>query len=194
MSFDFRVVEGKEENDVRIVVSALAVSNGKLLFIKRGENPKRGYYSFPEGHLKAGEDPLQGLARECEEEVGCGVEAFGGKSLILEGPSNVALPDDYLERSWPPKGNRVGGHVYRVVETSSLRAEEPVEQMSKMYIYMPCKLAGEPRITSAALEVLFLTPQEVLELRAKRAIKVMPTTSVVLALIEAGFFEIAHLR
>ncbi|MHC1600867.1 MAG: NUDIX domain-containing protein [Candidatus Nezhaarchaeales archaeon] len=110
MKEDFRIIEGKEADDIRIVVSAVIVNNDKLLLIKRGETPKRGYYSFPEGHLKMGENLLEGVARECREEINCEVEPLGTNILMLEGPSNVSLPDDYLEKYWPPSQGRFGLH------------------------------------------------------------------------------------
>ncbi|MEM4576507.1 MAG: NUDIX domain-containing protein [Candidatus Nezhaarchaeales archaeon] len=171
------------------MVSALIERNGKLLFIKRGETPKRGYYSFPEGHLKVGESIFSGVVRECREEIGCNVEPIMHKVLVLEGPSNATLPDNYLEISWPPLNGRIGMHNYRVIELQSSEIEEPPKP-NKMYFYIPCMLNGEPRRTSAALDIIYMTPKEALELKVRGRIRLMPTTSIALALIELGEFKL----
>lgn len=155
--------------------------------IKRGETPKRGYYSFPEGHLKSGESPLAGLVRECREEIGCQVEPLSSRVLMLEGPSNAALPDDYLERYWPPSNGKFGFHSYKVTDISSMELCETSES-SKKYIYIPCRLLSPPKETDAALEIIFLSPDEALELKFKGMFKLMPTTSLVLALLKLKEF------
>ncbi|MEM0320596.1 MAG: NUDIX domain-containing protein [Candidatus Nezhaarchaeales archaeon] len=182
------MVSGKEPDDTKVVVSALIPNNGKFLLIKRGENPKRGYYSFPEGHLKRGESPLAGLVRECKEEIGCLVELLSSRVLVLEGPSNAALPDDYLERYWPPLNGRFGFHSYRTADISSVELQKPSGSRKK-YIYIPCKLLGSPKETEAALEIVYLSPDKALELKSKGELKLMPTTSLVLALIKLSEFN-----
>ncbi|MCS7139820.1 MAG: NUDIX domain-containing protein [Candidatus Nezhaarchaeota archaeon] len=184
------IVKEKEVDDIRIVVSALIANGDSLLLIKRGETPKRGYYSFPEGHLKVGEDPIIGIVRECREEIGCAVEPLNDKVLVIEGPSNAMLPDDYLEKNWPPFNGKIGLHKYEVVNISSLDLSEP-QKPNKKYLYVPCKLLGEPKRTQAALEIVFMTPREALELKFKRILKLMPTTSIVLALIELSEFSVS---
>jgi len=127
--------------------------------------------------------------RECCEEIGCLVDPLGKNVLMLEGPSNVALPDDYLERYWPPCQGKFGLHTYKVINLYSLDVSEP-SKPNKKYLYIPCRLMGSPRITHAALEITYMTPSEALELKFKGAIKLMPTTSVVLALMKIGEFKI----
>lgn len=169
------------------MVSALIPKDEKLLLIKRGETPKRGYYSFPEGHLKSGESPLAGLIRECKEEIGCPVKPLSGKVLILEGPSNAALPDDYLEKCWPPSNGRFGLHSYKITDLSLIELRK-ISEFSKKYIYIPCRLLSSPRETEAALEIVYLSPHEALELKFKGELKLMPTTSLVLALLKLKEF------
>jgi len=70
--------------------------------------------------LKSGESLLAGLARECKEEIDCAIEPLSSSVLVLEGPSNVALPDDYLERHWPPSSGRFGLHRYEVQDLASV--------------------------------------------------------------------------
>ena len=181
------IVEVKAPDDIEVVVSAVVPNDGKLLLIKRGERPRRGYYSFPEGHLKSGELPLVGLARECKEEIGCTIEPLSSKALVLEGPSNAALPDDYLERCWPPSNGRFGLHRYEVRDLASLDVRTRMTS-GKKYIYIPCKLLEPPKETEAALEIVYMRPEEALDLKLRGKLKLMPTTSLVLALMELGEF------
>ena len=176
MSYDLEAIEGKEPTDIKIVVSAvIANEDGKILLIKRGETPKRGYYSFPEGHLKIGK-PLD------------------GEILMLEGPSNIFLPDDYLEKAWPPSQGKIGLHTYKVLDSLPKSIEEPREPRHKKYFYIPCKLLGKPKPTQAALDIIYMTPREALNLKSKGDLKLMPTTSIVLALLNIGEFKIKQLR
>lgn len=109
--------------------------------------------------------------------------------LVLEGPSNATLPDNYLEMSWPPINGRIGMHSYRVIELKQFEIEEP-SKPNKVYFYIPCMLNGEPRRTPAALDIVYMAPKEALELKVKGRIRLMPTTSIALALIELGEFEL----
>lgn len=56
-------------------VSALIV-NGKsqILLVRRGINPKYGYWDFPGGFLEEREKPVAGLRREMKEELGIGIK------------------------------------------------------------------------------------------------------------------------
>ncbi|MDI9619488.1 MAG: NUDIX domain-containing protein [Candidatus Nezhaarchaeota archaeon] len=184
MGGDILALEGKERDDLRIVVSAMILDEGRLLLIKRGESPRRGYYSFPEGHLKVGEGIAEGIKRECLEEIGCSVAPLNSKVLMLEGPTNSLLPDDYLEKSWPPREVFVGQHHYVVFNSIPMNVEEPVNKDHKKYFYIPCALLGKPKTTAAALEITYMSLEEALELRGRRAIKLVPTTSVALALLK----------
>jgi len=181
------IVEGKASDDIGVVVSAVIPDNGRLLLIKRGEMPRRGYYSFPEGHLKSGESPLAGLARECKEEINCRIEPLGAKVLVLEGPSNATLPDDYLERCWPPSNGRFGLHRYEVRDLASIDVSTHTRS-DKKYIYIPCRLLEPPKETEAALKVVYMRPEEALDLKLKGKLKLMPTTSLVLALMKLREF------
>jgi len=181
------IVEDKASDDIGVVVSAVIPDNGRLLLIKRGEMPRRGYYSFPEGHLKSGESPLAGLARECKEEIDCRIEPLGTRVLVLEGPSNAALPDDYLERCWPPSSGRFGLHRYEVRDLASIDVSRRTKS-DKKYIYIPCRLLEPPKETEAALEIVYMRPEEALGLKLKGKLKLMPTTSLVLALMKLGEF------
>ncbi len=55
-------------------VGAVIVREGKILLVKRGNEPNRNMWSIPGGIVKVGESLIEALKREVEEEVGLKVE------------------------------------------------------------------------------------------------------------------------
>ena len=53
-----------------VLVSCLITFEHKLLWIKRGTEPRRGYWTQPGGFMESGECPEAAAARELEEETG----------------------------------------------------------------------------------------------------------------------------
>lgn len=51
-------------------VTAVIIKNGKLLLLKRKEEPFLGEWDFPGGYMNAGETPTEAIAREIQEELG----------------------------------------------------------------------------------------------------------------------------
>jgi len=51
-------------------VSAVIIKNGKLLLLKRKEEPFLGKWDFPGGYMNQGETPEQTVVREVKEELG----------------------------------------------------------------------------------------------------------------------------
>ena len=60
----------------RVVLGAGALihKRGKLLLVKRAEEPDLGFWSFPGGTVEAGETTDQAAVREAKEEVGLDIE------------------------------------------------------------------------------------------------------------------------
>jgi 8-oxo-dGTP diphosphatase len=56
--------------DPKVAVAALIFIDGKVLLVKRGNEPHKGKWSFPAGFMDAGEVPELALAREVYEETG----------------------------------------------------------------------------------------------------------------------------
>jgi 8-oxo-dGTP diphosphatase len=59
----------------RVAVAAYIFREGKLLLLKRNKAPFT--FAPPGGHLFIEEDPLEGLAREVDEETGLAIRVIG---------------------------------------------------------------------------------------------------------------------
>lgn len=57
--------------------SAVVFVGRSVLLVKRGEAPGAGYWSFPGGHVRAGENAEAAARREVYEETGLDVEITG---------------------------------------------------------------------------------------------------------------------
>lgn len=49
---------------------AVIVRDGEALITKRARDPEKGRFDIPGGFLEVGEDPITGLQREVDEELG----------------------------------------------------------------------------------------------------------------------------
>lgn len=58
------------EKKVRATVGAIIKKDGKVLLVKRGHEPFKGYWCFPGGHIDFGETAEQAVIREVKEETG----------------------------------------------------------------------------------------------------------------------------
>ena len=82
---EYRIIEGRRRQactkcdfifyrDPKPVAGALALKDGKILLIQRGNEPKHGFWSFPTGFVDIGDTPEETAIREAEEEANVGVE------------------------------------------------------------------------------------------------------------------------
>jgi ADP-ribose pyrophosphatase YjhB (NUDIX family) len=60
--------------DPKPVAGVLALKDGKLLLIQRGNEPKRGLWSFPTGYIDVGDTPEETAIREAKEEANVDVQ------------------------------------------------------------------------------------------------------------------------
>ncbi|MFB9387394.1 NUDIX hydrolase [Pseudonocardia petroleophila] len=85
---------------------------GRLLLIRRGNEPGRGLWSVPGGRVEAGEDDAAALVREMREETGLDVAPGRLIGRVTRGPYRisdyactvlggaVAAGDDALDARW----------------------------------------------------------------------------------------------
>jgi len=103
-----------------IAAKALILRKSKLLLLKRKDNNPHyaGKWDIPGGRIHPGEDPIQGLIRECAEEIGLriqliapiGVNHFArddGQAITMiiflcemKGSDKVVLSDEHVEAVW----------------------------------------------------------------------------------------------
>lgn len=56
--------------DPKVAVGVLIVEAGRVLLVRRSNDPERGKWSVPAGFVDADEDPARAAEREAEEETG----------------------------------------------------------------------------------------------------------------------------
>lgn len=71
-------------------VGAVIIREGRLALIKRGNEPARGKWTIPGGHVELGESLENAVIRETKEETGLDVET----PTLLDVVTNVDLDKD----------------------------------------------------------------------------------------------------
>jgi mutator protein MutT len=71
-------------------IGAVIIREGKIVLIKRGNEPAKGKWSIPGGHVELGETPEQAVIRETREETGLEVE----NPRLIDVVSNVDLDEE----------------------------------------------------------------------------------------------------
>ncbi|HJR81527.1 MAG TPA: NUDIX hydrolase [Anaerolineales bacterium] len=56
--------------DPKVAAAVLIEKDGRVLLVRRGNEPFRGLWTLPAGFINGGEDPAEAAARECLEETG----------------------------------------------------------------------------------------------------------------------------
>jgi 8-oxo-dGTP diphosphatase len=59
--------------DPKVAAAVLIEMDGRVLLVRRGNEPFRGLWTLPAGFINGGEDPAEAAARECLEETGLNV-------------------------------------------------------------------------------------------------------------------------
>ncbi len=75
-------------NNPRPGAGALVIQDGKILLLKRGEEPRKGYWNFPGGYMDTYESPEECALREVKEETGLTIKLEKLFGLYLEKESN----------------------------------------------------------------------------------------------------------
>jgi ADP-ribose pyrophosphatase YjhB (NUDIX family) len=60
--------------DPKVAAAVLVQKDGRVLLVRRANEPHRGLWTLPAGFVNGGEDPAKAAARECLEETGLVVE------------------------------------------------------------------------------------------------------------------------
>ncbi len=60
--------------DPKVAAAVLVERDGRVLLVRRANEPYRGLWTLPAGFVNGGEDPAKAAARECFEETGLIVE------------------------------------------------------------------------------------------------------------------------
>jgi mutator protein MutT len=69
-----RIVQREFPESPLVGVGAVIVENGRVLLVRRGQEPLKGKWTLPGGILELGEALLEGVVREVREETGLVVE------------------------------------------------------------------------------------------------------------------------
>lgn len=59
--------------DPKVAVAVLVEQDGRVLLVRRANEPHRGEWTLPAGFMDAGEDPARAAERECLEETGLNI-------------------------------------------------------------------------------------------------------------------------
>lgn len=68
--------------DPKVAAAVLVEEDGRVLLVRRVNEPERGKWTLPAGFVDAGEDPARAAERECLEETGLTVRVDGLVDVI----------------------------------------------------------------------------------------------------------------
>jgi len=68
--------------DPKVAAAVLIEQDGRVLLVRRVNEPFRGRWTIPAGFVDAGEDPAEAAARECLEETGLKVRITGVLDVV----------------------------------------------------------------------------------------------------------------
>ena len=102
---------------VPCVGAVIARDDGRLLLIQRGNEPGRGLWSLPGGHVEPGESEVDAVAREVLEETGLRVHVAGLAGRVQRGRYDIA---DYF-------ATVVGGDLHAATDALDARWADPRE-------------------------------------------------------------------
>lgn len=122
---------------------AMVENNGEYLVIKRSHEPQKGLWDLPGGFVEPGENSIQTLYREIEEETKLPVEAgqFLGTFPSIYGDTGEAT--------------LAAGYVFQALNRKVILSEENSE-------YMWCKLENMPEMAFADCKQAILKLTEIL--------------------------------
>ncbi|MBN2549113.1 MAG: NUDIX hydrolase [Anaerolineales bacterium] len=69
--------------DPKVAAAALIEQEGRVLLVRRANDPQRGLWTLPAGFVDAGEDPRAAVERECLEEAGLRVRVTALQDVLF---------------------------------------------------------------------------------------------------------------
>ena len=95
--------------DPKVVASAVVERGGKVLMVRRGLEPRIGYWSLPGGYVDRGEVVERAAEREVLEETGLEVEPIGLIGIFSEPdhPVILVIYDSRIVGGTPRPGSEV---------------------------------------------------------------------------------------
>jgi len=80
---------------IKVTTDAILIDNDKILLIKRGNEPFKGMWALPGGHVEYGERVEEAAVREAKEETGLDIKV-------------IKLTGVYSDPKRDPRGHTVG--------------------------------------------------------------------------------------
>ena len=68
--------------DPKVAAAVLVIHEGRVLLVRRVNEPFRGLWTLPAGFVNGGEDPAEAAERECLEETGLTVRVTGVFNIV----------------------------------------------------------------------------------------------------------------
>ena len=69
-------------SDPKVAAATVIMKDGKVLLVRRKNNPQRGKWTLPAGFVDGGENPIHAAERECLEETSLTVQVTGLLDVI----------------------------------------------------------------------------------------------------------------
>jgi ADP-ribose pyrophosphatase YjhB (NUDIX family) len=69
-------------SDPKVAAAVLIEQDGRVLLVRRVNEPFRGRWTLPAGFVDAGEDPAEAAVRECLEETGLRIRITGVLDVV----------------------------------------------------------------------------------------------------------------
>ncbi|HEY1850000.1 MAG TPA: NUDIX hydrolase [Candidatus Binataceae bacterium] len=82
----------------KLVAGSLVIDAGRVLLLRRGNEPRVGTWTFPGGYVDLGETPKDAATRETLEEVGMRVKAGATLGVYSDPDNPIAAVVVYLAR------------------------------------------------------------------------------------------------
>ena len=143
-----------------------------------------GYFGFPGGHLKIGETLEEVLRREILEEIQCEISEFDSQAVVLVGPPNIDLEDDYYLAAKIAE-TAFGRHK---ILLRPLQSEIPDSEIAgnKIYYFIDCEIRGRPKKTIYTSRIYFCKPIEAIWMASNHDLKIQPVEGAFLRLLAEG--------